>query len=144
MLDTSNPHSADIVAASRQMDIILQLCKLITFNETAAERRYTLRIFQPAFAALRWLNAERFGPSPAIEAGIGELQAGAAALAALATGEPAPGGDYPPKTCPARGTALVAPGRYSPTPYCPKCLGLIMPSLTKLRSFEGGFGTEGI
>ena len=144
MLDMSNPRAADIFAASRQMDLILEFCKVLTLGRTAARRQFTLRIMQPAFAALRWLNAEHFARSPAIEFAIAELQAGAAAIANMEMGDPPPGADQPPKTCPACGTPLMQPTQYSPTPYCSKCLDLIMPGLLKLRHSEGGFGTEAI
>lgn len=144
MLDTGNIHSADIVAASRQQDIILQLCKVLTLNGHAAGRQYTLRIMQPCFAALRWLNAERFNGSATIDSAISELQASAAQLAQMLTADPPPSGRYPKERCPACGAPSVAPFEYSPTAYCSACLNLIMPSLQKLRSWNGGFGTDAI
>lgn len=144
MLNTNDPRSADILAAARQTDMILQLCKVMTLNRTAAQRQYTLRICQPAFAALRWLNAEQFGGSREIDAAIGELQAGAATLANLPTGDPPPEREHRPKACPACGTPPITPGHYPPTPYCSKCLNVIMPALSKLGAFDGGFGLDGI
>jgi hypothetical protein len=138
---TDGPGTGKIFAASRQLDLILQLCKLITLQRTSAQRQCTLETFMPAFAALRWLNAERFGESSEIGAGIEELEGGAIALANLKTGDP-PVGRYPPKACPVCGVPPISIGKRSPVPYCPNCLKTIMPGLEWLRSTERGFGTD--
>jgi hypothetical protein len=49
-----------------------------------------------------------------------------------------------PATCPVCNEPPTTPSRYDPTPYCPRCLGSIMPALTQVRSWEKGFGTEWI
>jgi hypothetical protein len=136
MLDDENPASADIVAAARQMDMILQLCKLITRQRTSAKRQYTLRISEPAFAALRWLNAGRFGNSADITAAIAETEKRAIDLAAMPTDSSSPL-SWPLEHCPACGEELTKPNKYETMSYCRKCLGTIMTGYGRLDQLFG-------
>jgi hypothetical protein len=73
MLDASQLHTACVFAAAGHEDMILEACKQITLCE-AFRRCYCQEIILPSFAALRWLNRERFGHSPKIASGIDRLE----------------------------------------------------------------------
>jgi hypothetical protein len=131
-----------VFAASRQEDLILDYCRRITL-EDGAGRRFMQEVLRPAFAALRWLNRERFDNSVSIGSGIDQLEREVAALVALPLVNSYEQG-APAARCPACGGKPTAPSKYDPTPYCTKCLDVIMPGLSRLRSCEEGFGTDAI
>jgi hypothetical protein len=138
MLDLTNPKSAHIFAASRQLDVILGTCKEITTIQ-GDRRFFRLEVVRPTFAALRWLNAQRFGNSQSIEEAIDELERQADALAALPTSPAITLAS--PIICPSCGGELTKPHQYNPQPYCSPCLQMIMPSHGRL---DQGFGTWAI
>src|SRR5947209_12283869 len=82
MLDLDHPRTAHVFAASWQEDLILDYCKRISLSDRAG-RLFMLDVIRPAFVALRWLNATRFGGSPQIADSIDELERQAEALAQL-------------------------------------------------------------
>lgn len=143
MLDTSQPQTACIFAAARHEDMILDACKQITLCD-AFKRRYWLEIILPSFAALRWLNCERFGNSPEIASGIDQLERGVRRLVDLPiSGSPDPETGTLAR-CPACRSEPRAPDEYDSIRYCSTCLDIIMPALSQIRSWDTGFGTDGI
>jgi hypothetical protein len=138
MLDLSSPKAPHIIAAANQLDMILDRCKRVTIVR-AERRQFLVETIRPAFAALRWLNVERFGRSTVLSSAITELERKADQLAALPTQGKA--GPLPPACCPACGGRLTEPHQYDPVPYCSPCLQIIMRELGTLRD---GFGTSAI
>jgi hypothetical protein len=138
MLDLSSPIAPHIIAASNQLDMILDRCKRATIGR-AERRAFLIETIRPAFAALRWLNAERFGASAQVSSAISDLERQADELAGL----PTEGKRelLPPACCPACGGQLTEPHQYDPVPYCSRCLQIIMGALGRARD---GFGTEAI
>jgi len=146
MIDTGQPLAPYVFAAARHQDQILNSCKKITLAD-AANRRFMRDIMRTDFVSLRWLNREKFGDSPEIAAGIDQLEQEVQALVDL---------PIPPTATIDRWTAgfLLCPvcggepnppiPRYDPTPYWSRCLDLVMPGLSRLRSLETGFGMEAI
>jgi hypothetical protein len=143
MLDLDHPQSAHVFAAARQEDLILDCCKVMTLSDANGRRR-TLEIIRPAFAALRWLNRERFGNSEQIGAGIDQLEREAESLAALPVTGTRDRWTATFRQCPACGSEPNAPTQYDPRRYCSKCLDLVMAGLSRIRSLETGFGTDAI
>jgi hypothetical protein len=143
VLDLDHPRTPHVFAASRQEDLILDYCKRITLAG-AAGRRFMLEVIRPAFAALRWLNKERFGDSLTIASGIDQWEREVEALVGLPLIDPDHCGG-PASRCPACGGKPIPPSKYgSRVPYCSSCLGGMMPGLRRVRSFEEGFGTDAI
>jgi hypothetical protein len=136
VLDDESPKAPHIVAAALQLDLILQRCKLVTAEEQSKRRRFLIESIRPAFAALRWLNAERFDGSAEVASALAEFEAQADHLAVLPTDE----SEYAAATgrCPACQSELTEPHKYDPQRYCPKCLQLIMGAYGRL---DQGFGT---
>src|SRR5262245_61212101 len=102
-----------------------------------------LDVVRPAFAALRWLNRERFDNSPDVASGIDQLEREVEVLVALplrGTGRHV----LPASLCPSCGGDPTPPTEHSPTPYCSHCLDIVMPGLDRIRSSEEGFGTDAI
>ncbi|HYE19337.1 MAG TPA: hypothetical protein VEA69_12885 [Tepidisphaeraceae bacterium] len=139
MLDDESPKAPHIVAASIQLDLILQRCKLVTAEATPKRRQFLIESVRPAFAALRWLNAERFDGSSKVASAIAELEARADDLAALPTNEPGDAGAT--GRFPACQGGLSEPEKYDPRRHCPTCLDLVMGAYGRL---EKGFGTWAI
>jgi hypothetical protein len=151
MLDLNHPQTPHVFAASRQLDMILDSCKRISISASKG-RLDLLEVVRPCFAALRWLNAERFGASPVIAAGITNLERAAERLARLGDGRVQwPAGEVP-SACPVCGEPVTTYGVYEPRPglrvprerWCSPCLDVIMPALERLRSGSEGFGTSAI
>ena len=142
MLDLDHPRTPHVFAASWQLDLILDYCKRISLSG-AASRRFMLEVIRPAFAALRWLAANRFADEPHIAKGIAELEQQVEQLAGLPLRDPDHRGG-PAATCPACGEKPTSPSKYDPTGYCLPCLDIIMPGLQRVRSCDRGFGTEAI
>jgi len=143
MLDLEHPRTPYVFAASLQEDFILDYCKRISLSDRDS-RLFMLEVIRPAFAALRWLNETRFGGSPQIAKSIDLLERQAENLAQLPESNPARRIAGYPQRCPVCNKPQTEPSHYDPTPCCPNCLEIIMPSLIRLRSCEHGFGTEAI
>jgi hypothetical protein len=142
MLYLEHPQTPHVFAASRQEDLILDYCKRISLSG-ADGRRFMLEVVRPAFAALRWLATNRFAGEPHIPDAIDELERQVEQLAGLPLRDP----DHasgPADQCPACGSKPTTPSKYDPTPYCSRCLDVIMPALMRVRSCEAGFGTAAI
>lgn len=151
MLDLDHPQTPHVFAAARQLDLILDYCKRISYADSK-ERLFMLEIIRPCFAALRWLQTQRFADEPQIAASINELKRQVQALAQLGTGKAKQvGGDLPTK-CPVCGERLTLYGVYEPHPglkvprerWCDPCLDIIMPALMRVESSNAGFGTDAI
>lgn len=138
MLDLDSPSSAYVFAASNQLETILHGCKHITILQNH-RRTFHAEIIRPTYAALRWLNAERFKALTRISAAIDETERQMDQLAALPTRFPTTSSN--PRCCPACGGPLENKSEYEPTRYCSKCLNMIMGGLQSLRM---GFGTFAI
>jgi hypothetical protein len=151
MLDLSHPQTPHIFAASNQLDMILNFCKRMSIS-TGKHRLDMLEIVRPCFAALRWLNSQRFGDSPDIATGTSDLEQAAERLARLGDGKADRPTGVPPSVCPVCDVKLTTYGVYEPSPglqvpkerWCSPCLGVIMPALQRLRSSSKGFGTNAI
>ncbi|HEY2786104.1 MAG TPA: hypothetical protein VGJ05_14140 [Fimbriiglobus sp.] len=148
MLDLDHQMSKHVFAAARAEDAVLMAAR----HMTTAGRRERVRLQDgcaPAFAELRRLARDHFADCPAIPPAIDGLERSLAELAALpGVPEDGPSAEY---KCPACAAALDRRGKYgflapdNPTDiYCSPCLQIIMPSLSALRSWEGGFGTDAI
>jgi hypothetical protein len=152
MLDLNHPRTPHVFAASRQLDLILDYLKRITYADCRG-RVQMLEIIRPCFAALRWLQAERFADEPHIAAGIDELERAAERVALLGDGRAEWSADeMPPSKCPVCRQPLTTYGVYEPRPgfkvpkerWCSPCMGVAMPALQRVRSSHEGFGTEAI
>lgn len=151
MLDLDHPSSAHVAAAANQMGFILTFAKNMTLS-TGKCRADLYLIVEPAFAALRWLNENRFENAPRIAHRISNLQMLLKQLADMLhdeTLEPPDGH----KVCPACGSQVTFAGRYQPhgvsftvpaERYCSRCLDTVMPAYWELESMKNGFGTEAI
>ena len=152
MLDLDHPRTSHVFAASRQLDLILDYLKRISYADSK-ERPHLLEIIRPCFAALRWLQAQRFADEPHIVAGIDELERAAEQLARLGDGraEWSPG-EMPPSKSPVCRRPLTTYGVYEPRPgfkvpkerWCSPCMEVAMPAFQRLGSSHEGFGTDAI
>src|SRR5215203_6199101 len=106
MLNPDHPQSAHVYAASWQIELILDCCKRITLLGRTPARRAFVEIMRPAFAALRWLNRERFGHSRRIDKIVDRLEREAEALADLPVAYPPPHTAAPTR-CPTCGGAMT-------------------------------------
>jgi hypothetical protein len=151
MLDLDHPQTPHVFAASRQLDLILDYCKRISYAESKG-RLDMLEIIRPCFAALRWLQAQRFADMPQIVASIDELEKQVGELAQLGGGRAEWVSVELPGKCPVCGERLTLYGVYEPRPglkvpkerWCSPCLEVVMPALMRVQSTEVGFGTEAI
>jgi hypothetical protein len=150
MLNLDHPQTPHVFAASRQLDLILDYCKRISYADSKV-RLDMLEIIRPCFAGLRWLQARRFADAPHIAASIDELERKAEQLARLGGGRAAwVGGELPAK-CPVCEKPLTLYGVYEPRPglkvpkerWCSSCLEVVMPAMQRIQSSEG-FGTDAI
>jgi hypothetical protein len=146
MLDLDHPMTQYIFAAAGAEDAVLIAARQMTVSSSQERARLRDRC-TAAFAELRRLARDHFADRPAIPSAIDALELAMVGLASL-SGVPEHG---PPAQyeCPACGTALERRGKNGfPAPenptdiYCSPCLQIIMPSLSVLRSWEGGFGTD--
>jgi len=148
MLDLDHPQTPHVFAASRQLDLILDYCKRISYADSKS-RLQMLEIIRPCFAALCWLQAQRFADEPYIAAGIDNLERQVERLAGLGSGKASWGGGELPAKCPVCGEKLTLYGVYEPSPglkvpkerWCSPCLGVVMPAMQRV---EEGFGTDAI
>ena len=136
--DLNDPRALGVFAAAKQEDLILDYCMRITLAGTSARSRM-LEMIRPCFAALRWLNKERFGNLQQISSGIADLEAAIESLVRLPLIDPEP--DAVPNKCPACGRRPTSSSNYSKTAHCPSCLESVMPHLNRIRSCDEGFGT---
>jgi len=152
MLDLDHPQTPHVFAASRQLDLILEYLKRITYAASPG-RLQMLEIIRPCFAALRWLQAQRFADEPHIAAGIDELERAAERLAQLGDGRAEwSADDMPPSKCPVCRRSLTTHGVYEPWPgfkvpkerWCSPCMDAAMTALERVRSGHDGFGTDAI
>jgi hypothetical protein len=127
MLNLDDPRSASVFAAMRQMMFIEAGCKRVT-AEHGDRRRLELEIVRPAFAALRWLNTERFDGSRDIGNAIDKFEKQADDLAALQTSPHT--SLTSPIVCPACGGELTTP--HDAPAHCQTCMQMIAPSYEKL------------
>jgi hypothetical protein len=142
MLNLGDPQTPHIFAASGQLDLIVEYCRKISLVG-AAQRRFLVEVARPAFAALRWLAANRFAAEPHIMDRISDLERQVDQLAGLPLRDPDHEGG-PAARCPACGGKPTKPHKYNPIPCCPSCVDLIVPALQRVRSCAEGFGTEAI
>jgi hypothetical protein len=143
MLDLDDPGANRVLAAARQLDFILDLAKRLTTQRDAWRTR-VFHIIQPAFAALRWLNAKHYGTDPEISAAVEQLESSVtqlATLVALPSGENDIGEFSIPSQCPVCSAGLMMLSEDPHRAYCSACLDRIIPSLTHCESL---FGTDGI
>ena len=140
MMDPRSPNAPRRYAASRHIDLILGCSKWMTISD-AQMRRAMLEIMRPAFAALRWLNCERFDGSRRIAATIARLENEAERLADRPVLYPPVVAEMPPARCPACGEAPIPPNEWEKIPYCRSCLDR-MPSLMDIQMVDPGFGTD--
>jgi hypothetical protein len=152
MLDLDHPQTPHVIAASRQLDLILDYLKRITYADSPG-RLSMLEIIRPCFAALRWLQTQRFADKPHIAAGIDELERAADRLAQLGDGRAEWSADgMLPSKCPVCRQPLTTYGVYEPRPglkvpkerWCSLCLEVAMPALQRVGSSHEGFGTDAI
>ncbi|MDY3555565.1 hypothetical protein R5W24_004708 [Gemmata sp. JC717] len=151
MLDLDHPQSRHVFAASQQLDLILDYLKRITYVGSK-ERLALLEIIRPCFAALRWLQAQRFAGESRIAAGIDELEQAAEQLARLRDSRAEWLGGELPTDCPVCRQPLTTYGVYEPRPglkvpkerWCSPCLEVAMPALQRVQSSHEGFGTDAI
>jgi hypothetical protein len=147
MLDLDHPQTPHVFAASRQLNLILDYLRRITYADNPGRLRM-LEIIRPCFAALRWVQTQRFAGEPHIAAGIDELERAAERLAQLGDGR-ADGvaDDMPPSRCPVCRRPLTTSGVYEPRPglkvpkerWCSPCLEGAMPALQRVQSSHEGF-----
>ena len=142
MLDLDHPRTAHVFAASRQVDLILDCCKIVTLSGER-RRRFMLEVMRPAFAALRWLADHHFSDRTQIMVGIAEWESQVENLAGLGLKDSDLEGGQASQ-CPACDGKATTPSKYDPRAYCSVCLGIIQPGLTKLRSSDRGFGIDAI
>jgi hypothetical protein len=148
MLNLDHPMAEHILAAARLEDRVL----VTAHKMTAASRELRLMMLeacQSAFQEMRELSRDHFTEFPEIPAAIDELEEALDTLATL-PGVPQSGG-FAQHKCPACGAELERRGRYGfPAPdhptdiYCSPCLDIVRPSLSHIRSWERGFGTDAI
>lgn len=145
-----SPEKAHVVAAYRQLQMLIENCKVMTlmFRE---ERDFVLESVRPALAALQWLNENRFFRSAAIRESLLALELAAEKIAQLPVQTPpwwagasdAQKAYYQERIerCP-HCSGNISQLNSSSEPFCPRCFELVVPSLRKLASRDGGFGTE--
>lgn len=152
MLDLDHPQTPHVFAAFRQLGLIHDYLKRISYADRK-ERLHLLEIIRPCFAALRWLQSHRFTNEPHIAAAIDELEVAAGQLARLADGRAEYSADeMPPSQCPVCRQPLTTYGEYEPEPglkvpkerWCSPCLEVAMPAFQRLMDSHEGFGTDAI
>jgi hypothetical protein len=95
MLDLDHPMTPYIVAAARHVDYIKRQCLYMSV-EPRSERPRTLHGMESEFAALRWLNEQKFDNKATIAAMLDALQATAGKLAEREMKGPEPREIQPP------------------------------------------------
>ena len=139
MLDYDHPQSQWIVAASRQLDAILEHTKLMTLLPTEQRRQILGRVTDP-IERLRKLNKEHFDASAFIEDTLSNLEASCSALASLQSTESRLDGHG---ACPVCGTGITHFPEYFNMTYCGLCHAPVQNALQSVESAEG-FGTFAI
>lgn len=149
MLNLEHPLSKHVFAASRSEDAILIAARDMTTASQLVRAKLKEKCV-PHYALLRQLAKDYFSTKTAIPEAINELERSIENLATL-RGVPKDG-PPPERRCSSCNTKLYRCNRYGfkvyfrkpSLIYCPKCLEIIMPSLSVLRSCEEGFGTDAI
>jgi hypothetical protein len=139
MLNTSSPKAPHIVSASIQLDLILGRCRRITVAY-APSRRFVAETIRPSFAALRWLNENRFENSAEIADAVAQFEKRVDDLADFATTGERPVARLPDK-CPVCGLGIADPVRDEPFLGCPDCMESVM---DRYRRLDRGFGSWAI
>jgi hypothetical protein len=145
MLNLDHPQSKHVFAASNLEDFVLERAKLMTVVPSA-RRRELLGECEPKLAAMRTLNAEHFDNSKNISEGIDDLTRRLNQLANLGNGQVTSDRSNGEGNCLVCGTAIksfVAVASLPREIYCGHCLDIVMPAISKLRSFDA-FGTDAI
>jgi hypothetical protein len=106
VLDLNHPKTPHVFAAARQLDLILGYLKKISYSDSRG-RFFMMEVIRPCFAALRWLNTNRFEQSPKIAANIDALEERAERLSQLGEGKLVQTGPEPPARCPVCDTPLT-------------------------------------
>lgn len=136
--DPRRPH---VHAASLQMAMVRDYMRAISCAD-GDSRLYMLAMIRPCFAALRWLQAERFADRAQIASLIDDTEQKAEELAYLGQGEVNwTSGMSPRVRCPVCGQKLTATlGK----PECSACVQVAISAYHRLASSFEGFGTESI
>lgn len=149
MLDIDLPRSADTIAASAQLDLVLVQCRRITCAD-CRRRRFHARIAAPAFAALGWLARERFDSAPRILAGIDALRRATELLVERGAHLSTVIEGTALAACPVCGADLgdvLTPANTLRSPsqdvFCIRCLDGVLTAYNSLSS-DDGFGTWAI
>ena len=145
MLNLDHPQSKHVFAASNLEDYILGRAKLMTLVPSN-QRRVLQAECEPKLAAMRTLNAEHFDNREAISEGIDDLAFRLNQLANLGNGQVTSDRSNGEGNCSVCSTAIknfVAVPSLPREIYCPCCLDIVMPAISKLRSFDA-FGTDAI
>ena len=151
MLDLSHHKTPHVFAAAKQLDLILEYLRKISYSASKG-RLFMIEVIRPCFVALRWLNTNRFGGSPKIAANINALEEEAERLAQLGEGRLAQMRPEPPTRCPVCGKSLTTARQgclglltVSPkTRYCLNCLGPSLRAYSAVCSIDEGFMTDAI
>ncbi len=151
MLDLSHPETPHVFAAARQLDLILEYLKKISYSDSQG-RLLMMEIIRPCFVALRWLNTNRFGQSPKIAANIDTLEEQAERLSQLGGGRLVQTGPEPPIHCPVCGKSVTTAQRGwrgllkvgLKERYCLDCLGPSLRAYSAVCSIDEGFVTDAI
>jgi hypothetical protein len=151
LLDLSHPKTPHVFAAARQLDLILEYVKKISYSESR-DRLGMIQIIRPCFVALRWLNTNQFGNSPVIAESIDALEEQADRLAHSGDGGLVQIVTKSLTRCPVCDTPLTTsrPGclglflEARKEMYCSNCLGPTMKAYTLVCSIEEGFATAAI
>ncbi len=136
--DPRRPH---VHAAALQMALVRDYLGRISTADGSG-RLYMLALLRPCFAALRWLQAERFADQPQLVSLIDDTEREVEELSHLGHGEMNWSGGMSPRVrCPVCGHKLtVAPE----LPECPSCVQLAVAAYNRLASSYEGFGTDSV
>src|SRR5215207_9716821 len=128
MLDLDDPQTPYIFGAAFQLGLVFDYCKTITTGESYEERHRMVESMRPAFAALRWLNREKFSSSSEIASAIDAFESKVDELAAIPCGRtPRPFNDRV-AICPCCNQGLRVPDQYESKRYCVKCFDVVIES----------------
>jgi hypothetical protein len=151
LLDLSHPKTPQVFAAARQLDLILEYLRKISYSDSRS-RLFMIEVIRPCFVALRWLNTNRFGQSPKIAANIDALEEEAERLSQLGEGRLVQIGPEPPTRCPVCDKSLTTdrPGclrllNVRPkVSSCSNCLGPSLRAYAAVCSIDEGFIVDAI
>ena len=143
MLDPDHPMTPHVIAAARAEQAIFLAARRMT-SVNRQERARLRDGCTTAFTELRRLSRGHFADRPGIPLAIDDLER---ALSELATQAGVPElGPSAENKCPACAATLKACGRPAPgnptESFCSSCFNIIMQPLSRLESWDDGFGTE--